>query len=244
MTQVLMQHPVFIPPQWVPSQRGGRIIIVGAHCYHITKTKVLPGIIDDEDEEIPLGIKEHNLQCTDRDNQCRCTAKIQWDEEADIYSAFSYRPGQSHHEDCTWDLAAICYDFYKGQVYKKLLHREFKCVEDSRNWAFEQFRKYYPTVAGYAHFPTTTYFKTKGNKLIRAFHPPLPENVAALENIVIPPHMRITLHHIEEERLFHLFSHSFDHPSDGTFPHGRRETMIVFGSAARFIQRSPLSDPT
>lgn len=220
--------PIFVPPAWLPTQRNGRLLVFDECCYYIkTKTAIMVDIFGEGEELYPNDVYLLKLQCSGK--LCNCTAQCHYNETTDMYINFELI-GTHIAADCPWNLVGICKEFFMNEVYAKLKDRTFDTVHDSYESARSRFLEFYPTLGG--EFEAITYFKPKGNKIIRTRYPPIPD-MADLPEVVIPPDLVTTLRGNGDGPSSLLLKHSFLHPADTTHQ-ARVETIIVLGTPDSF----------
>lgn len=218
--------PIFVPPPTMRTQKGQPLVVVGENCYYITYVTEVEFMMNEFGIPFGVGFERCSLECTNR--MCRARGSIQRDAFTNVYEHFALNAGHEHNDYCPWNLYGICFEFHKDLVYSMLLDRTFSTVRASHDNAINAFRMFYPQME--IHFPVVKYFKSKGNKILKARYPPQP-TLAGLPATVIPPELTVTL---RDQLPFLLIKESFQHPPDVTFPEGRMETIIVYSTLERF----------
>lgn len=215
--------PVFVPPAWLPTSRNGRMIIADNRCYYVKR--------DVEFDIEGWAMFEFSLQLQCTDSRCKRRARIKYNSILDTYTDFYVVNNRQHSEDCPWNLAGVCVEYFRNAVYAKLANGTFLNVKQAQAWAAHQFSLFYPNNEN--DFDEVKYFESKGNKILRRRFPPVP-TMATLPITPIPAELTVTKRPGGHNQPFLLFRHSFPHPPLPGHDDGGIATMIVLGTDASF----------
>lgn len=218
--------PIFVPPAVMLTQKGQPLVVVEENCYYIKYVIEMEFMQNEFGVPFGVGYERCEVECTNR--MCRARGSIRRNTITGVYDNFGLNAGHLHNDHCPWNLYGICFEFHKDMVFARLKDRTFHTVQESVDYARNAFRVFYPHME--IHFPVVKYFKSKGNKILKARFPPQP-TLAGLPNTDIPPELTVTL---REQLPFLLIKESFLHPPDATYPEGRVETIIVYSTLDRF----------
>lgn len=217
---------------WLPSQRGGRVLIHDHRGYTVTKKREYEAFVDLEafgDGGINVPMRAENLICTNRNNSeypCKCTAKVRHNVLNDTYEDFEVIG--AHADGCTWDENNVRIEIMKDRLYQKLRDKVYNNIPDAWAWAYHELEQQTPGLG--QHFPMADSFRKKGMRVLNGNVPKLPKTAIDLDGIIIPERLQVTLH----GQPFLLLQHTFNHTGDLTHPGGSRETIWVFGTWERF----------
>lgn len=217
---------------WIPSQRGERVLLHNNRGYHVTMKRGYDDYVDMAGfggGVFGIHMVVMNVMCTNRNNTqslCKCSGKVLYNTLTDTYENFVLN--DEHEVWCTWDENNVILEKMKVMLYQKLRDKVYTDVSDAWHWAMNELDIIAPGLSMY--FPRVSSFKTKAAKIIKGDLPNLPKQKDDLDGLHIPEQLTVTL----SNQPFLLLQHTFDHAADDKHPNGSRETIMVFGNWTRF----------
>lgn len=141
-----------VPPQFIPTIRGGRLLIFDLKCYYVKRRLEIEHDLFD----FQFGLGEYVLQLKCSHQNCKCPARCHYNEVTDVYSDFKIVDGYDHTEECVWNLPGVCLEVHKHLLYMSLADGTFTNLRDAYTNTLIKWRMFY----GIEHFPPQSYFKT------------------------------------------------------------------------------------